>query len=290
MIETIRLNTFETNSSSMHAITVCSHVEDLDYLKDELKRWKQKDGSYNIIVELDEDKLDDGSFTIRGYIPHKTLNDKLIYAFATICQHYNSLMKTKPYYPYEQWFSENDFKTNFDKGFYKWNHNRNILESFKEYIVNLSEHLSWKLRDLLYGNGPEYHYITKEDGKKEYVPKTLDTRPEINVIFKYNIDDDYSINPTSEDNWFSTGCYGNEEFFFACCSNYWDLTDWLLNPYNQILAGGDEMSDEQYVAQRTEAKHLLDESWEKYKQNSIQCDGEWRCIMNEGKVIWPIGG
>lgn len=92
------------------------------------------------------------------------------------------------------------------------------------------------------------------------------------------------------DDWFSTGCYGNEEFYAAVCASTWNLSAWILNPYSAILAGGDEQDESDSLAQVNEAKRLLDESWEKYKANCRGSEDDSDLILNSGKAIWPIGG
>jgi len=104
----------------------------------------------------------------------------------------------------------------------------------------------------------------------------------------------YQISETdiiqTDDDWFSTGCYGNEEFYAAVCASAWNLSAWILNPYSAILAGGDEQDESDSLAQVNEAKRLLDESWEKYKANCNPNEEDRHLILNPGKNIWPIGG
>ena len=304
----VRENVFESNSSSLHAITICEHVRDDEYVKKELERWKQEDGSYKISIVLDDDLVDAGSFTIRGYIPHPSLNDKMMYMFATLMQHYDGLLRSGPQEPTEPYKfirNEKEREENFQKRkedwkveYKKWeakgfhSSNKAILEAFEDHVKGLEEGLSEFFRGILFGDGPKWGWT--DEAKEVWGPLTEDTRPKVTVKFEYKILNNDAIYPTNEDEWFSTGCYGNEEFYAALgglC--YWDVEEWLANPYNQILAGGDEQDNEDYVAQRKEAKRLLDESWEKYKANCQRDpddDEDYRLIMNEGKVIFPIGG
>jgi len=88
--------------SSMHCLTVAvdSNKKDKKYIKKYLKPFLQSDGSYKIEITLKDDLVDEGSFTIRHYIPHYSIHDKLMYAFATIIQHYQSLIQNGPNKPY----------------------------------------------------------------------------------------------------------------------------------------------------------------------------------------------
>ena len=298
----IREGAFETNSSSMHALTFCAPVSDPEYVKKELERWKQKDGSYKIDIVLDDDNVDEGSFTIRHYIRHSSINDKLMYLFATIMQHYDNLLFSGPQEPTHPYHflkdAEEDLKKRHDawrEEYRTWEKlgyrpaNKAILKKFEEHIKDLEEGLSSYFRDILFGDGPDYGW---DSSMEHYGPLTPDTRPEVTVKFNYKILNNDCIYPTNEDEWFSTGCYGNEEFYASMydCRVWW-VKDWIGNPYDQILAGGDEQDDEDYVAQRKDAKELLDKAYEEAKKAcKDDPDEDYHFIMNEGKVIWPIGG
>ena len=311
-MKSLREGIFESNSSSMHCLTVAvdSYKKDKKYIKKYLKPFLQEDGSYKIEITLNDDLVDEGSFTIRHYIPHYSIHDKLMYAFAVIIQHYQCLIQSGPYRPYPcNWIKdekerEEDLKKRLDKYYKKkaeWEskglHAGNVffIKQFEKHIHDFEGYLAEEICYTLFGKGPDYEW-----NNEKYVPKEEDKRPAVTVKLNYWISetDEINICPDDKVEWFSTGCYGNEEFYAAVCASYWDLSAWILNPYSAVLAGGDEQDDEDYLAQRKEAKRLLDESWEKYKanyKNSGDFDTEnieenYHLIMNPGKAIWPIGG
>lgn len=267
-MKTIRYNTFETNSSSMHAIVVnCARVDNSEYIRTNLEKFKQDDGSYKIDVILDEDNLEEGDFTCRSYIPHYSINDKLMYAYAAIKQHFENryiLDRTNGSKP-----------TGFMLDF-----NKNVYKDFSSKLKDLEDDLSYAIRKSLFGCAPN----SEED-----------TRPKVTVTFVQKPSYESLIeNKEEDDDYFSTGCYGNEEFYYAVCEcGYW-LKEWVLNPYCAILAGGDEMDDDLYYAQRKEAKRLMDESWleyiMKYTSEYGNDDLDYHLALNPAKVIWPIGG
>ena len=264
---TIRKNVFETNSSSMHAITVCAYSPDSKYVMKELKRWKMDDGSYNINIVLDSNNVDKSDFTCRNYFKHDSINDKLMYLFATIIQHYNAKLNA---YHYSD-------TTSTSKRYKNWNipiirdTNKQIHQQFIDKINGLEQSLEY--------------YFENITGKA------------VNIKFNYTINKDTDMIESLTDDdkgmfsLFSTGCYGNEEFYYAVENN---MAYWIMCPFNQILAGGDEMDNEDYVKQRKKAKKLLKQSWKAYKKYHST---EWGddevdpdLIFNFGKVIFPIGG
>ena len=287
--------------SSMHCLTVAvdSNKKDKKYIKKYLKPFLQNDGSYKIEITLKDELVDEGSFTIRHYIPHYSIHDKLMYAFAAIIQHYQSLIQNGPNKPYPyNWIKdekkrEEDLKrrqAEYLKDKADWEakglHTGNVffIEKFEKHIHDFEDHLANDIRYTLFGRGPEYEWKNEK-----YVPKEEDKRPEVTVKLNYQISETDII--LTGDDWFSTGCYGNEEFYAAVCASYWDLSAWILNPYSAVLAGGDEQDESDSLAQVKEAKRLLDESWEKYKASCRGSDEEdHHLILNPGKAIFPLGG
>lgn len=317
----VRENVFESNSSSLHALTVPVDIEDNDYVKKNIKKeWYQNDGSIKIEVKLDDDLLDEGSFTIRHYIPHYSLNDKLMYLYATIIQHYKGRIVSGPYKPYRYtWEKDNsayekrmdEWKSEMEEFRLKSVHDSNTreIELFERDIHNLEERLAWEIRKAVFGEAPKDYYFDDEGNYRRKDPKDIepDTRPEVKIHFEYFIGEDETIHFSKDPgDWFSTGCYGNEEFYYSFQNSEWYMVNWLLNPYAAILAGGDEQDDEDYIAQKKEAKRLLDESWKKFVEihkNDPEYEEEddpdvvsWgpkenkHLILNTGKVIFPIGG
>lgn len=262
---TIRKDVFETNSSSMHAITVCAYSKDNEYVRKELKRWEMADGSYNINIVLDAKNVDKCDFTVRSYVKHDSINDKLMYLFATIIQHYNAKLNA---YHYSDTTSEK---------YKNWNiqiirdTNKQVHEQFIDEINGLEHSLKYHFENITGQNvNVKFNYIINKDTD----------------MIEYLTDDD-----KDGCDWFSTGCYGNEEFYYAVENK---MAYWIMCPFNQILAGGDEMDNEDYVKQRKKAKKLLKQSWKAYKKYHST---EWGddevdpdLIFNFGKVIFPIGG
>lgn len=285
--------------SSMHCLTVPVRVEDDAYVKlYTQKKWGQPDGSIKVDVILNEDRLDDDSFAIRRYIPHYSINDKLMYAFASIVQHYWNYLNPAPYKPYKYKWEEDDSglqkrMEKYNQEYTEWekksvhDSNKLLLEKFEEKIHDLEESLASEIRNILFGEGPKNYYFENgifHDIEKEKVPE--DTRPKVTVNFHYKIEGENILLDNGDDDWFTTGCYGNEEFYHTVCYHTWDLTSWILNPYAAILAGSDEQSEEDCISQKKEAKRLLESAWEKHLAESDEEEN----ILPEGKAIWPIGG
>ena len=83
----VRRGVFETNSSSMHAITVPVVIKyTKEQLLKELERFKVDEKKYVINVWCKDECIDKSSFTRRAYVCHDSLNDKLIYMWGTILE------------------------------------------------------------------------------------------------------------------------------------------------------------------------------------------------------------
>ena len=278
-MKSIRENVFESNSSSMHSITVATSLKDQklykDYVCKELERFKQQDGSYKVVVECKEKNLDK-DFAIRRYIPHYSINDKLIYLLATYIQHYSGLCE----YPPISYDKKADTYQDELENYLKLNLARNtrIAKSFESEIKELEDYL-----------GHRFKCYLGEDSK-------------ISVKFKYSIDKEkqYIRYFSSKSEYFSTGCYGNEEFFHSL-RYVTDAVEWICNPYSAILAGTDEASDEDMIKQEQDSKRLIEEAFEhSYKTYEDIKDYEYfedidekilkQTRLNQGKVIWPLGG
>lgn len=299
----VRDSIFESNSSSLHALTVPVKIEDTEYVKKGVNEILKKQKSKNkIVIELKDNSEYEGGFTIRHYIPHYSIHDKILYVVATIVQHYSHQLYSGPYKPYKYSFEKDDTGLNarmarYEEELAEWKaksvHDTNalIIKDFKNEIRNLEEGLSRVFREALYGKPPADYYFD-EDGRYHKIdPKDIkpDTRPEFKVVIKYYISEEDSIRYSEDpEAWFSTGCYGNEEFYETLQSIWNGAIDWICNPYAAVLAGGDEQDEEDSVAQLTEAKRLIDESWEVYKKKNDTYDSD--LILNRGKVVFPIGG
>ena len=88
-MRTIRQNVFETNSSSMHAITVPAFLNTTKQeIEEMLEPYKTKDGYY-IEVELDEDRMKGDPFNCRHNELHDNFMDKFLYAYGTMLEYWN---------------------------------------------------------------------------------------------------------------------------------------------------------------------------------------------------------
>jgi hypothetical protein len=83
------------------------------------------------------------------------------------------------------------------------------------------------------------------------------------VTIKYYVLDEemglFTIVNDDED--FNTGCYDNEEFYYAVCRDEYRLSNWLSNPFAAVLAGSDEQGMLDSYKQEEEANRLLEEAW-----------------------------
>lgn len=296
----IREDVFETNSSSMHCLTVACPLDDQElyknYLIKELERWKTPNG-YDIKVECDENKMDDGDFAIRAYIPHFTINDKLMYVMATIVQHYWKEIK---YPPYKNWNFENLTKEEQDSYWAErkeWEKhipaNLEVVQRFKESWEQFEDSLRFKIANIL--------KLQEEDVK---VQLKIRTTKEGLIYFN------------DKEEWFSTGCYGNEEFYHSIFDRWVGPAEWIVNPYSAVLAGSDEQDTLDTMLQNKEAMRCMDESYahaktyetveetigyledERRAENTEKIDtiiqelkaGKKYFTPNSSKLVWPIGG
>lgn len=167
---------------------------------------------------------------------------------------------------------------------------------FEEEIRSVEESISSQIVMYLFGDW-------KEESK-------------VKVAFNYGGKD---INiPEYTDNkkdYFSTGCYDNEEFYEAVCGHYGEAGEWVCNPYSAVLAGSDEQNEEDSFDQEQEALRCINESFENGYNDYSDCidkinnwieEGYYsegledvrKTIekmknakrVNDGKVIYPIGG
>lgn len=296
----IRENTFETNSSSMHCLTVACPLNDpnlyKDYLLKGLERWGNPEDGYKIEIVCDENNLDAGDFSIRSYIPHFSINDKLMYALATVMQHYMQDMQFPPYKPWNLKNLSQEEQQEYFKKKKAWKakyseSNNKIIKSFEEKIHSI------------------------EDSLKFYIANKLGLIEEkVQVKLKY-CKEDSQLTYTYDSTYFSTGCYGNEEFYFTLTNSYNSFAEWICNPYSAVLAGSDEQDTWETCLQDLEAKHCIEEA-EKHKElytdkeelledlesernsdNSGIIDGLIGKLKNmesfepiQSKVIYPLGG
>ena len=288
----IRKNVFETNSSSMHAITVPAHHGfSKEYIKNkllkELERYKVSDNKYVIDIWCKDENVDKSSFTRRAYVCHNSLNDKLIYMLGTLLEHHTKRIEY-PSFRYSYKYAKSIFKKTLYKflNFFEFLHWRSIwfkpnkieCEKIKKRISDYEKWITERICDII---GDDYS---------------------VEVHLNYLINKKYyTINYNTLDglDWFSLGCYGNEELYYKVFESSWTCCDWLINPYAMILAGSDEMSDREREFQRRKSKKLLKDSFKRWfktldndeKEELKEDYGEdFDNYLEYGSIIYPVGG
>lgn len=261
-MRTIRRHVFETNSSSMHAITVCSPAYN-DKHKTLSKRLEPffSNDKYDIKIECNEDLLE-VPFGTRSYYIHDDAMSMLMYWLASVIQHYNRRL----------YYLKNDDKEYGSKKIY----NEMVLKEFDEYINRIAEEL---------GRGIE-HILEKP----------------VNIKFVYYIGKDRNcINYSDKsDAWFSTGCYDNDVVYFALRS-YYDILDWISSEDCKLFCSSDEIDNTEMFKDIIAAKDSYIEKYKAYidsheKYEEIyEEDCAFEDMMKKGltrdfKVIWPVGG
>ena len=316
----------------MHTITIACNLKNKElykeYVKKELKRWLQPDGTYLIEIECNENSVDnDLRFDIRHYIPHFSINDKLIYLLATTIQHFGNEMVYPPYDPskYITGWWENKYSKAVKEG--KVPTKKEIKEVAKKKAKKHKEYLKdynkWLKENAVANEKALKNFKEKIERMQTNIATELNYNLfnsykdlKVRVIFKYSTKDGV-VNYTSNDSdYFSTGCYDNEEFYSAV-NRY--PGDWIVNPYSAILAGSDEQSSLDSYLQDQKAKECLEVSYKngystydadeiEYIEEDIHSkegsekdreavlevlekikNGEIR-KPNEGRLIYPIGG
>lgn len=284
----IRRGVFETNSSSLHAITVPEDLYDSwqlihDYVTENLERFKIDDKHYDVVFEVDDKNMDGEDFSIRRYIPHYTIVDKAFYAIATIAQHYAGFLGNNVPYDssiyltkwanrekdpekkqkqldeaqkaHEKYIKEREeyIKSNAEN-------NKGVVKKFKQDIKDLEEQLSHNFREFL--NDRPRREDHKDWKNCEPWEDFINSCPEVKVTIKYGVDEEMgTFWVVDDDADFNTGCYGNEEFYYAVCRDEYSLSRWLTNPFAAVLAGSDEQSMLDSYKQEEEANRLLEEAW-----------------------------
>lgn len=295
-MKSIRINCFETNSSSQHVLTLANKLNDwnlyANYVKKELERFKQEDGSYKIVLDVKEENMDDESFELRRFIPHTSFIDKAFYLIGTIHEYSFGLVSQLGEIPYDStWYKvwakrakdpekkakyEAQYKEEHEK--YLKDRNKYIknfasinlktLNAFNEKIKGLAEQLEWNLGEYLCER-PQKSDETFEDYQKIF--------PKVQVKIKTYNDTEMNIPYITKDDNFGLGCYDNKEFYFAVGRDQWESTQWLINPYSAVLAGSDEMSTLEQYQQEKEAERLLTEAWD----HASYHDNRWPDLTDE---------
>lgn len=295
-MRTIRNSVFETNSSSMHAISLASYKKHLDseYVAKEVARWKQADGSYKIVIECCGDKLDEDTFDVRRYVPHTSVNDKLIYWLACLIQDANKKFYTLGEVDYSQriWTDEAPKKYTYkveDTEGIEWKAKVN-KDTYDSFLLKLSSAISCLELSISYALGID---SSKVDVDFLYVK---DEYKGMIQGINYNSDEDY--------HWFSTGCYDNSEFFAHTNAGY-KLISWVLSPFSIIFASGDELDNYDMYADIREASQAyrerelanlkeVNEDEDDY-ENYYPEEDRQKCINSiesslDFQVVWPVGG
>jgi hypothetical protein len=284
----IRFGTFETNSSSMHAIVincVSSKADVRDYLREELKPYKTDTGKYALNVVLDDELISGQPFSVRSYYCHTNIMDKLMYLFAVIVDHYDMKLEHGPIKPVKYTWEKparfTERKKEYKEDIVEWNkkdHSANdkIIKDFEDHMKDLTYWLN--------------HYIAGAltDDKNE-----RDDFCKVNFTYRIEAGNIIAVNPNKD---FSLGCYGHKELYYAIASRAYDSAEWVVCPYTAILAGSDEMEEDERLAQKKEAARLINISWQKYILQAMknhtpeEIKEDPAYALNPATVIWPIGG
>lgn len=230
-MKSIRINCFETNSSSQHVLTVANKLNDwnlyADYLKKELEHFKQEDGSYKIVLDVKEENMDDESFELRRFIPHTSFIDKAFYLLGTIHEYFFELVSQLGKIPYDStWYKdwakqEKDpekkakYEAQYKEAHEKYEAEREeyfkkyapgnlgILQKFNTTLRELEEQLEWNLGEYL---------CERPQGKEESFEDYRKIFPKVEVEIKTYNDLYLNIPYITKDNDFGLGCYDNKEF------------------------------------------------------------------------------
>lgn len=295
-MKSIRINCFETNSSSQHVLTIANKLNDwnlyANYVKKELERFKQEDRSYKIVLDVKEENMDDEPFELRRFIPHTSFVDKAFYLIGTIHEYFFELVSQLDKIPYDSTWYKNWAKKEKDpekkakyEAQYKEAHekyeaerfeyfkkyapgNSGVLKKFNTAIRELEEQLEWNLGEYL---------CERPQGKEETFEDYRKIFPKVEVEIKTYNDLYLNIPYITKDNDFGLGCYDNKEFYFAVGRDRWESTQWLINPYSVVLAGSDEMSTLEQYQQEKEAERLLTEAWD----HASYYDNHWPDLTDE---------
>lgn len=302
-MKTIRQNVFETNSSSMHAITVPAFLNTTKQeIEEMLEPYKTKDGYY-IEVELDEDRMKGDPFNCRHNELHDNFMDKFLYAYGTMLEYWNRKLFNYDDYISYRGMSREEAEERKNKDFteFKAKANEYYVKVFENYLTSLTKSLEEYLYQQLTG---EYLY--------KYNPETeeYDKLANFDIKFVYDIVykeanglkfPDYiaGYKDKSDYHYFSLGCYDNIEFFHKVVNSSWDLGHWLLNKDAKIYASSDECDNDEFFYQAHKdikdnfnkfvkrMKKRLDDKDEPFKED---IEYELKFPVNKGVVIYPLGG
>lgn len=281
-MRTVRCGVFETNSSSLHAITICedwvtNSKEKKELIEKQLRRYKQLDGSYDIVIKCSNYSLEGSCFDSREYCVHHSFTDKATYWLASAIQEFNkSVYNLQEFSHYKE-----GYKVVYKEveGFeWKSKHNEFTYAKFLEKIEKYQNHIEHRLK--------KYLDCEEVNFKFEFLPKTVN-----NMISHI----EYS------ESTFGTGCYDNSLLVAELRSSF-DLFEWLISPFAKIYASTDERDNGDFYADLQQ--NVLDykekrlKKLEEEKDMFILDDGDERDYqievqkikLNPLKIVYPVGG
>lgn len=259
-MRTIRRHVFETNSSSMHAITVCSPIygDKYEVLSKRLAPFFSND-QYNIEIECNSEFLE-VPFDSRTYHVHDDVRSMLMYWLASVIQYYNKKI-------YRMKAEENENMSIY---------NNLICTQFTDYINKITNELK-----------ADFEYVLK---------KTVNLK----FVYHINENRDSIWYGDKSDGWFSTGCYGNDCVYFALKSHYdlfdWLVSEdcklfcssdeiYNVEMFKDIIA-----AKESYVEKYKAYMNSYERDEETYEEDCAFLEMLEKGLTNNFKVIWPTGG
>lgn len=302
-MKTIRQNVFETNSSSMHAITVPAFFNTTrQEIQEILAPYKTENGYY-IKVELDEKLMEGDPFCFRHNELHSNFMDKLLYAYGTMLEYWNrKLFRYDDYIGYRGMsFEEAKEKKYKEFSEFKAKANEYYIERFESILADLTK----SLEDVLYKKLTGDYLYKYNSETKEY-----DKLGSFDIEFIYDIEykevdglkfPEYIVGykDKSDYHYFSLGCYDNIEFYHKVVNSSYTLGDWLLNKDAKIYASSDECDNDEFFYQAhkdiddnyknylDKMKKRLEDKDEPFKED---IEEDLRFPVNTGCVVYPIGG
>lgn len=302
-MKTIRQNVFETNSSSMHAITIPAFFNTTKQEIQEILAPYKTENGYTIEVELNEDLMEGDMFCCRHNELHSNFMDKLLYAYGTMLEYWNRRLFRYDDYLYYRGMSADETKEKKYKEFseFKAKSNEFYVKEFESKLASLTEDLEDCLYKELTG---EYLY--------KYNPETGNHDKLDNFTIKFVYDIKYTevdglkfpeyiegYKDKDKYHYFSLGCYDNIEFYHKVAKSSYTLAPWLLNKDAKIYASSDECDNDEFFYQAhkdiddnyknylDKMKKRLEDENEPFKED---IEEELAFPVNTGCVIYPIGG
>lgn len=302
-MRTIRQNVFETNSSSMHAITVPAFLNTTKQeIEEMLEPYKTKDGYY-IEVELDEAKMAGTMFSCRHNELHDNFMDKFMYAYGAMLEYWNRKLFIYDDYIEYRGMPAEEVKEKQRKDFaeFKAKSNEYYVKQFETTLASLTAGLEEDLYNQLTGEWLyKYNIETQEHDKL--------AKFDIKFIYEIEYKEVDGLKfPEHITGWkdkssyhfFSLGCYDNIEFYHKVAASSYTLGSWLLNKDAKIYASSDECDNDEFFYQAHKdikdnfnnfvkrMKKRLDDKDEPFKED---IEDELKYPVNTGVVVYPLGG